>query len=96
MADNSAPTTEEITLESLLDAPAATHANDSKTVKRPSYVLHTQPLAKQARGQPFSRAKEAALELVAILLQQDVNGFFHFVPKHVSNQAFDLEFVLEY
>ncbi|CDI97530.2 bromodomain containing protein 7 [Echinococcus multilocularis] len=80
--------TRNITLESLLDAqvPKETSQGDGSK-RKPSdsecYVLHPIPPNKRSRGQ-ISRPKEACLELIAILLQQDVNGFFHFAPKEVK------------
>ncbi|KAH9284748.1 Bromodomain-containing protein 7 [Echinococcus granulosus] len=77
-----------ITLESLLDAqvPKETSQGDGSK-RKPSdsecYVLHPIPPTKRSRGQ-ISRPKEACLELIAILLQQDVNGFFHFASKEVK------------
>uniref|UniRef100_A0A5K3FU63 V-type proton ATPase subunit E n=1 Tax=Mesocestoides corti TaxID=53468 RepID=A0A5K3FU63_MESCO len=77
-----------ITLESLLDAQAPKgsfqeHGCNRKASETDVFVLHPVPVSKQPRGQ-MSRVKEACLELVAILLQQDVNGFFHFVPKRAK------------
>ncbi|VDD84124.1 unnamed protein product [Mesocestoides corti] len=81
-----------ITLESLLDAQAPKgsfqeHGCNRKASETDVFVLHPVPVSKQPRGQ-MSRVKEACLELVAILLQQDVNGFFHFVPKRVGQLAY--------
>ncbi|VDN99659.1 unnamed protein product [Rodentolepis nana] len=83
------PIDKNITLESLLDAPPSNCASMENVLKRKildegSYVIHPVPLHKRSRGQ-LSRAKEACLELIAILLQQDVNGFFHFVLKRPNN-----------
>lgn len=79
--------TRNITLESLLDSQGAkdiSGVNDGKRKISDSdkYVLHSTLPNKVQRG-TVSRAREAALELIAILLQQDINGFFHFTPKTV-------------
>lgn len=71
-----------ITLESLLDAPPSKNACKRKISDSNNYVIHPVPPNKRPRGQ-MTQAKEASLELIAILLQQDVNGFFHFTPKKV-------------
>ena len=76
-----------ITLESLLDAQGPKDVSPHNDGKRKisdaeNYVLHPVPPNKRPRGQS-SRAREASLELIAILLQQDINGFFHFAPKKV-------------
>ncbi|VDK32087.1 unnamed protein product [Taenia asiatica] len=81
--------TRNITLESLLDAQGPKEGSQGDGSKRKilesgDYVIHPIPPAKRPRGQTF-RAKEACLELIAVLLQQDVNGFFHFSPKKAKN-----------
>nr|CDS30706.2 hypothetical transcript [Hymenolepis microstoma] len=83
------PIDKNITLESLLDAPPSKCTSTGNVLKRKivdenSYVIHPVPLHKRSRGQ-LSRAKDACLELIAILLQQDSNGFFHFVLKRPNN-----------
>ncbi|VUZ39119.1 unnamed protein product [Hymenolepis diminuta] len=83
------PIDKNITLESLLDAPPSKSTTSENALKRKipdesSYVIHPIPLHKRSRGQ-LSRAKDACLELIAVLLQQDVNGFFHFVLKSPNN-----------
>lgn len=86
--DNSkSSSTRNLTLESLLDAQGPKEGSPGDGSKRKTsefedYVVHPIPPTKRPRGQIF-RAKEACLELIAILLQQDVNGFFHFSPKKV-------------
>ncbi|KAM7536154.1 hypothetical protein Aperf_G00000100269 [Anoplocephala perfoliata] len=74
------PLDKNITLESLLDAPPSKNVCKRKISDSNNYVIHPIPPNKRPRGQ-MSQAKEASLELIAILLQQDVNGFFHFAPK---------------
>ncbi|KAL5109357.1 Bromodomain-containing protein 7 [Taenia crassiceps] len=89
LSNSKSNSTRNITLESLLDAQGPKEGSQGDGSKRKTsdsgdYVIHPVPPTKRSRGQT-SRAKEACLELIAILLQQDVNGFFHFSPKKAKN-----------